>query len=59
MKSIAFLTLLLAVRMTGLVWAQEELLSSARNERGLVIYGSPNLDDLNFLAAAFTRPSGT
>ena len=55
MKSIAFLTLLLAVRMTGLVWAQEELLSSARNERGLVIYGSPNLDDLNFLAAAFSK----
>jgi iron(III) transport system substrate-binding protein len=55
MRSIAFLTLLLAVRMTGLVWAQEELLSSARNERGLVIYGSPNLDDLNFLAAAFTK----
>ena len=41
MKSIAFLTLLLAVRMTALVWAQEELVSSARNERGLVIYGLP------------------
>src|SRR5688572_5037934 len=55
MKIVAFLTLFLAVRMSGVTLAQEDLLSEARNERGLVIYGSPNLDDLNFLATAFTK----
>ena len=54
MKIVAFLTLFLAVRMSGVTLAQEDL-SEARNERRLVIYGSPNLDDLNFLATAFTK----
>ena len=52
MKIIGFLALLLLARMTSVAFAQE---GNARNERGLVIYGSPNLDDLNFLAAAFTK----
>jgi hypothetical protein len=55
MKIIGFLTCLLVLRMTEVAFAQEDLLSVARNERGLVIYGSPNLDDLNYLAAAFTK----
>ena len=35
--------------------AQDELLNNAKSERGLVIYGSPNLDDLSFLAGAFSK----
>src|SRR5688572_28555564 len=53
--TIGFLMFLLIVRMTEVAFAQEDHLNAARNERGLVIYGSPNLDDLNFLAAAFTK----
>lgn len=55
MKIIEFLTVLLLVLMASLGSGQEDLFSGARSERGLVIYGSPNLEDLNFLAAAFTQ----
>ena len=51
----AFLALFLAMQMFGFARAQDDLVSNAKNERGLVIYGSPNLEDLNFLAAAFAK----
>lgn len=38
-----------------LAFAQDELAESARNEKGLVLYGSPNLDDLNFLVNSFAK----
>lgn len=38
-----------------LAFAQDELARNARNEKALVLYGSPNLDDLNFLVNSFTK----
>ncbi|MBI4523265.1 MAG: extracellular solute-binding protein [Deltaproteobacteria bacterium] len=55
----AFLTviasLVLATLQHGVALAQDKLADAARNEKGIVLYGSPNTDDLNFLVNVFTK----